>query len=349
MGSTGKLNISDTEQETLLDVPAPADENNTQQIKKQRDPKKRPFYSKPKFKMYVFIFSLIIIPLLNFLVFWVYVSFDTVLLTFQKFSVRTGEYEWVGFANYGEVFRDYIFGIGNAYPEKQQIFLNSLHAIAINLIILPLSFIAAYAFFKKVPMEKYFRVCFYLPSIISISVLTICFRNLFHGDFGPIKMLFAKLGFEPVWLSADSEQMWTLIYIFCIWAGLSTNVIMMNSAMMRIPSDISDYTKLEGVGFWREAVTIVLPLTLPTIGIYMISVITSVFGFALQPMLIADNYGTNNKFLTIAWKILADTAGGRQNDMILSSTLGISLTLLLTPFVVLVRWLVNRFTPEVDF
>ena len=124
MGSTGKLNISDTEQETLLDVPAPADENNTQQIKKQRDPKKRPFYSKPKFKMYVFIFSLIIIPLLNFLVFWVYVSFDTVLLTFQKFSVRTGEYEWVGFANYGEVFRDYIFGIGNAYPEKQQILRN---------------------------------------------------------------------------------------------------------------------------------------------------------------------------------------------------------------------------------
>lgn len=124
---------------------------------------------------------------------------------------------------------------------------------------------------------------------------------------------------------------------------------MMNSAMVRIPSDISEYSKLEGVGFWREAFQIVLPLTLPTIGVYLISVLTSVFGFALQPMLIADNYGYGNKFLTIPWKILEDTAGGKQNDMMLCSTLGISLTILITPFVILVRWLVNKFTPEVDF
>lgn len=347
MGISSKL--TEQTEEVAPDTSLLVEEQPEKRIKKNYDPNKVPFYKKPKFKTYVFIASLIIIPLLNFLVFWVYVSFDTVVLTFQRFNVRTGEYEWYGFARYAEVFRDYIFGIGNAYPEKHQIFLNTLHAIAINIIILPIAFIAAYAFYKKVPMEKYFRVCFYLPSIISISVLTICFRNLFHADFGPIKMLFASFGFEPHWLSAGSEQMWTLIYIFCIWAGLSTNVIMMNSAMVRIPSDISEYSKLEGVGFWREAFQIVLPLTLPTIGVYLISVLTSVFGFALQPMLIADNYGYGNKFLTIPWKILEDTAGGKQNDMMLCSTLGISLTILITPFVILVRWLVNKFTPEVDF
>lgn len=317
--------------------------------KRKRGLGKTPFYKKSKFKTNLFVFALVIIPLLNFLVFWLYVSFDTIALTFQRFNVRTGEYEWYGFARYAEVFRDYIFNIGNAYPEKHRIFLNTLNALAINLIILPIAYIAAYAFYKKVPMEKYFRVCFYLPSIISISVLTICFRNLFHADFGPIKMMFAAFGYEPLWLSANSDQMWTLIYIFCIWAGLSTNVIMMNSAMVRIPGELSEYCRLEGVGFWREAFQIVLPLVLPTIGVYLISVITSVFGFSLQPMLIAGNAGYDNKFLTIPWKILEDTASGRQNEMMLCSTLGISLTIIFTPFVILVRWLVTKFTPEVDF
>lgn len=306
------------------------------------------FYQKSTFKTNVFIFSLVIIPLLNFLIFWVYVSFDTIALTFQRYNVRTGEYEWFGLTRYGEVFKEYIFGLGG-YPEKHAVFLNSLRAIIINLIILPLAYIAAYAFYKKIRFEKYFRVCFYLPSIISITVLTLCFRYMFHSTIGPLKMLFASFGYEPLWLGPESEQMWTLIYIFSIWAGLSTNVIMMNSAMVRIPEDISEYSRLEGVGFWREAFQIVFPLVLPTIGVYMIAIVTSVFGFTLQPMLIAEQRGINNKFYTIGWQILESAASGKQNDMMLASTLGISLTLLLTPIVIVVRVLVNKFTPEVDF
>ena len=308
-----------------------------------------PFYKRAAFRKYIFILSLIIIPMLNFIVFWVYVSADTILSTFRHFSMRTGEFEWYGLQNYIEVFREYMFGLDD-YPEKRALFWNSFHAVPINLIILPLSFVCAYAFYKKIRFQKYFRVCFYLPSIISISVLALCFRYMFHSDFGPIKALFENwFGYAPVWLSNDSDQMWTLIYIFCIWAGMSTNVIMMNSAMSRIPEDISDYSRLEGVGFWREAVQIVLPLVLPTVGIYMISVVTAVAAFALPPMLMAGTMGLENKFGTSAWFILEAAAGGQQNTMILASTIGICMTILLTPFVVAVRVLVNKFTPEVDF
>ena len=298
---------------------------------------------------YLFVFSLIAIPLLNFVVFWVYVNIDTIISTFQKFSVRTGEFAWCGFDNYTEVFRDYIFNIGNRYPEKQAVFLNSLNAIAINIIIFPLAFIAAFAFFKKIRHEKYFRICFYLPSIISVSVLTLCYRSLFNSDFGPIALLFSKFGYNPVWLGPDSEQMWPMIYIFSIWAGLSTNVIMMNSAMGRIPNDVMEYARLDGVGFWREAFQIVFPLVLPTVGVYLITIVTSVYSFTMHPMLIAGDPGYNNKFLTVGWYIFDTVATGKQNSMIFASTLGIAVTLLLTPFVIAIRVIVNKCTPNVEF
>ena len=310
--------------------------------------KKTPFYKKSKFKTNMFVLSLVIIPLLNFLVFWVYVSFDTIALTFQRYSNRQGEYLWIGLDRYVEVIRQYVLGL-DGHPENFATFWNSFHAVAINLIILPLAFLAAYAFYKKIPCEKYFRICFYLPSIISVSVLALCYRYMFHADFGPLKQLFAHFGYEPLWLGPESKQMWTLIYIFAIWAGLSVNVIMMNSAMLRIPSDISEYSKLEGVGFWREAVQIVLPLVLPTVGIYIIAVFTSVFGFVLHPMLIAAQPGIGNKFYTAGWQIFDSVRYGHQDDMALASTLGIVLTLMVTPVVVLIRFLVNKFTPEVDF
>lgn len=143
--------------------------------------------------------------------------------------------------------------------------------------------------------------------------------------------------------------MWPMIYVFSIWAGLSTNVIMMNSAMGRIPSDITEYARIDGVGFWREAFQIVFPLVLPTVGVYLISIITSVYSFTMHPMLIAGQRGYNNKFLTLGWYIFDTVSSGGQNSMILATTFGVGVTLILTPFVIAVRILVNKCTPDVQF
>ena len=47
-------------------------------------------------RMYIFIAELIIIPVINFIIFWVYVNFDTILLTFKRFDVPTASYVWRG-------------------------------------------------------------------------------------------------------------------------------------------------------------------------------------------------------------------------------------------------------------
>ena len=316
--------------------------------KRAGDVSKQPFYQKKKFKDGVFIWALVILPLLNFLVFWVYVNIDTVLMTAQRFNIMKGGYEWIGFERYKEVFREYIFGMDGARAHFN-IFLNSLRAIVINAIILPLAYISAFAFFKKIKWQKYFRICFYLPSIISVSMLTLSFRYMFHADFGPLRILFAKMGFAPDWLGPESDVLWTLIYIFGIWAGLGMNVIMMNGAMLRIPEDISEYGRLDGVGFWREAFQIVLPLVMPTVSVYIMSVFVSVFSFSLHPMLIATNKGANNKFYTIGWMVLDSVSIGSENDMLLASTVGIAFTLVMTPVILAVRFITSKLTPDVEF
>ena len=309
---------------------------------------KRGYYASRKRRQMWFLIALCIVPLINFAIFWVYVNFKTILLTFQEFDSSTGKYEVIWFKRYVSVFKDYVLGND---PAKQRMYINALRAIVINLIIMPIAFIASYSFYKKIRFEKFFRVLFMFPSIISIVVLTMVFRYMFHGEFGPISILMEKLTGEKVsWLSADSEHLWSLIYTYAVWAGLGTNVIMISGAMLRIPGDITEACLIDGVGFWREAVQFVLPLIMPTIGIYIISILSSCLAFTMQPMLITgDNVGPENKFLTMSWYIYRATNNGSIDQKLEASTVGIVFSLLLTPFIIAARIFANKITPDVDF
>ena len=130
---------------------------------------------------------------------------------------------------------------------------------------------------------------------------------------------------------------------------MGSNVIVLSGAMLRIPEEIGESARLDGIGFWREAWSIVVPLVMPTVGIYLIGIVTSVFGFMLQPMMLAINAGVDNKFMTIGWYVFATVDSGNTNSMLTAATLGVTFSVLMLPFIIAVRVLVNKFTPDVSF
>ena len=308
---------------------------------------------KKKFKLnrttrkYIFIAELIIIPVINFIIFWVYVNFDTILLTFKRFDVPTASYVWRGFDGYISVFKSMILG---GDPGEFNAFVNSFRAILINVIILPVTFVISYSIYKKIRFRKFFQVVFFLPNIISLVVLCMMVRHMFSSDFGPIALVIEKITGHPTdWLGYNSDKMWGIITVFCIWAGLGGNTIILCGAMQRIPEDIIEAARLDGIGFLREAWSIVLPLVMPTVGVFMIGVVTSPLSFTLQPMLIAVNPGIDNKFMTIGWYIFTSVDTGGSGNMIQAATIGMMFSMLLLPVIIAVRIIVKKFTPDVQF
>lgn len=298
-------------------------------------------------RKYIFIAELIIIPVINFIIFWVYVNFDTILLTFKRFDVPTASYVWRGFDGYISVFKSMILG---GDPGEFNAFVNSFRAILINVIILPVTFVISYSFYKKIRFRKFFQVVFFLPNIISLVVLCMMVRHMFSSDFGPIALVIKKITGHPTdWLGYNSDKMWGIITVFCIWAGLGGNTVILCGAMRRIPEDIIEAARLDGIGFLREAWSIVLPLVMPTVGVFMIGVVTSPLSFTLQPMLIAVNPGVDNKFMTIGWYIFTSVDTGGSGNMIQAATIGMMFSMLLLPVIIAVRILVKKFTPDVQF
>ncbi|MBE7087861.1 MAG: sugar ABC transporter permease [Clostridiales bacterium] len=305
-----------------------------------------------KLRKNLFLTALLIYPILQFLLCWVYVNFETIMLTVQRWDRFSQSYVFYGFERYAKFFSQMVAGSYNGVSTTamRNIWLNSYHGVAINIILLPIAVVTAYSFYKKVPGEKIFRVLFYLPSIISLVVLTMVYRYMFNGEYGPVaQILYGIMGKEVSFLDASKDYLWPLIYVFCIWAGLGSNVILMSGAMLRIPRDVTEALELDGCGFWRELVTIVLPLIMPTVSIFALMAVMSGATFQIQPMLIAVSVGPESKYETVAWFIYNTTKNGSQGDIVNAATVGIVFTILTLPLILLTKWLMDKLTPNVSF
>lgn len=299
----------------------------------------------------VFVFTLVIWAIIHFLVFWVYVNATSLLRLFQTYNAFKDKYVFSGLYNLKHVFNEMV--LGNSESMHRAMF-NSLFSVIPGLfIILPLAYITSYAFYKHVPGERLFRVLFYLPSMISIVVLTMSYKYMFDPQFGPIRLLFNKLGYTDLkWLSAvpDNNMLWPLIYLYCVWSGLGSNVILIGGAMQRIPKEIIESARLDGVGFWRESVSIVLPLVMPTVTNFIVLALMGVFGFMMQPMLLTDaGGGSSGAALTVAMYIYNTASSGVQAKYDAAITTGILFSLMFGPIVFIIKAILDKFTPKVEF
>ncbi len=309
-------------------------------------------FKKAKIRTSLFLVTLLAYPVLHWVIFWLYVRLSTIGRSFQTYDFFTNSYSLAPhlFDNYVEMFKRFL-------EDKYMInaFFNSFYSSLVHVIMLPICIIVSYAFSKRVPGEKFFRVVFYLPSILSTVVMTMCYRYMLMNTpsvmVGPIAQLLNALGmnFPGFAVYESPKTVWALIVIYCLWVGMGTNVIMMSSAMNRIPHDLSEAARLEGCGYWRELWSIYIPLVMPTISTLVITSLTCVFNFYMQPMMLTgERTGADGAMYTMSW-YLFNNASADKHQMIQSVTVGIMFSLFMFPFIMLARKVMGMLTVDVSF
>ena len=185
-----------------------------------------------------------------------------------------------------EIFKNYIdfFRIATtSYSTFPTAVKNSLMYFALNdVVIVPLSVILTYFLYKKIFAHQVFRIVFYLPCIISMSVMIMSYRFMFDSSFGVVNPFLELLGLEHVipyefgWFGTKDTANGVIIG-YCIWAGLGGNFILLASAMQRIPEELVEAGKIDGLGFFRELWYITLPNVFSTIATFLVVGLTSFF------------------------------------------------------------------------
>lgn len=294
----------------------------------------------------IFVAVLLAYPVLQFVGTWLFVNVGSLMMAFQQ-NIR-GETVWT-FNNFAEVVRQMFradkasmqYGINGSWIA----ILNSLgYGLVTIFISLPLSLLFAYFLQKKMPFANVLRVIFFLPNVIPVVALTMAYNIPMHPG-GYVYELLDKLGLAwDLYAKWPSSQV--MVYVYCIWAGLGYNVVLLSGAIGRIPKEIFESAQLDGAGYFTEFTKITIPLIWPTIVTLVVLGMTNVLTLYLQPYLLASERGSVD---TIAMQIFNSVGTYDLNAYGESAAKGLLFSVIWAPLVLLVRNKISKKHADVDF
>ena len=306
---------------------------------KQRPRKRRRFLRAST----IFVIVMLAYSVLHFLVMWVGVNFNSILLSFKTYN-RDGSYSWLPIEDLFDNFEWIFKNIGSDASNYRSMLLSSLAFFVVSCFVtLPIALFFSYFIFKKILASGFFKVIFFLPSIIPLIILTTIY-SITVGSNGPVGQLLNAMGINSANLFLTHESASWMIWIFCVWAGIGYDVILLTAGMSRIPRDILESCKMDGVPSFHEFLRIVIPLTWSTITTLFIFGMMSVFTVFLQPFYLAPKVNTT---WTIGTNIYFASKGGRALNS--PAALGLFYSLIGAPIIVGTRSILNKFFGEVSY
>ncbi|AOT72449.1 carbohydrate ABC transporter permease [Geosporobacter ferrireducens] len=272
-------------------------------------------------KKIFFIISMLGWPLLNWCIFIFYMNIQTFLYSFQRLNKFTGKMRFSGLENYMELFQK----ISDNTASYGVAFRNTFLWLGLNvLVIVPISLVVAYILSKKIPFYRFFNTILFIPNIISIVILTMVWSFMWAPNQGIVNGLLDLLGmvqYKRIWLG-DHRTALGVVFLYCVWAGIGWNNLILGGAIAKIPKEILESAQLDGVSHWQEFVHIIIPNVWPTISTITIIGATAAFRVFLHPKLLTNGeYGTSN----IALKVVDEVLG--EGNYGLASAAGITMAI----------------------
>src|SRR2546426_1075764 len=109
-----------------------------------------------------------------------------------------------------------------------------------------------------------FRVGFFLPSVVSVVVISLVFKGLYASN-GSLNGLLRMLGLPtPAWL-LDPGTALPAIMAMDVWLASGYYMVIFLAGLEAIPRELYDAARLEGASWWACLAHITLPLLKPTL------------------------------------------------------------------------------------
>ena len=304
-------------------------------------------YSKMEKKRLPFVALLLAFPILQFLIFYVYINIDSFVLAFTD---RWGEFSM----HYLETMINRFSAAGD--NNLWMFFWRSLGQWTISILFnFPVSILFTYALFKHIKGEMFFRVLFSLPGIIGSVVFGVVYKYLLAAN-GPIVEMLVKIGLASEELAFHGllrtmSTAFGSVNVFGIWLALGGNIVILTGAMARIPTEIFESASLEGVGVVREFMQLVVPLIWPTLSTLLIYQLGSISTFDFGTYLLFGEGGVNYPVQTMGYYLFLMTYNVSLGVEVANApaALGLILTVFTVPIVLLLRWVIEKFSDKVEF
>ena len=288
----------------------------------------------------IFYIALMALPVLQFIIFYIIVNANSIIIAFKEYDISAGNSYFVGFANFKAAFEK-LFHDGDMVSAIGTSFLSFIITFGIGT---PLAILFSYYIYKKLPMCKLFRVLLFMPSIISAIVMVTIFQIFVESAVPEIvRKLFGKTitGFIE-----NPDTRYGTIMFYNIYISFGVSVLMYSDTMNNIPPEMVEAARMDGATGLREFWHITLPMIFPTFTTFVVVNVASMF---VAQFNLYSFFGGASPIKTLGyWLYTRTQSAASVADYPMLSAMGLMLTVVTVPMTLLVKKLLEKFGPKQD-
>ena len=190
----------------------------------------------------LFILFCTVVPLLNFLIFYIYTNSSALIM---EFTDNKGQATFDNFIRFGKE-------LVNPDSQIRIAIKNTMITFAIGVVVFPGRVLVSYFIYKKIPGHKFYRVVFFLPTIIFSVAVALIFQRMIGTNGFIAQWIGDVAGLEKTpELLADSRFANYTIWAHMLWLGFPGDLIIWGGTFSRIPDDVLESARLDGASWWN--------------------------------------------------------------------------------------------------
>jgi raffinose/stachyose/melibiose transport system permease protein len=118
---------------------------------------------------------------------------------------------------------------------------------------------------KSTKGASFFRTSYFIPVILSMTVVCQLWINIYQADFGLLNMLFEKWGwsYRQYWLSDAKSALFAVAFVDA-WKGMGYHFLIIYAGLKSIPESYTEAAWIDGANAWQRFWKVTVPCMAPT-------------------------------------------------------------------------------------
>lgn len=128
--------------------------------------------------------------------------------------------------------------------------------------------------------HKLLQTCYYLPSLLSLSVVMVSWLYMFDARSGIVNNLLG-LG-KVLWINTEPYN-WIALILITVWWGSGSNLIIYQSALAGVSMELQEAARVDGANAFQRLIHVTLPSIRFPLQYTIITSVIAEFGIWGQP------------------------------------------------------------------
>ena len=215
---------------------------------------------------------------------------------FTNFDLlHPNDVEFIGLNNFKDLFLE--------FKNKGEIYYSARNTAIFVALVVPLQILIALllALFcnNKRPGTTVFKICFFAPVAISLSVTAFLWLVILSPNpNGIMNSILGNFGINPQDFLGNKNTVMLWMVIISAWQGCGYQMLIFLSALGNIRKDLYEAASIDGANVFQRFFTVTIPGLKPTFLYILITVFIGACRVLIQPMLLT---GYQDRSMTISY------------------------------------------------